>query len=171
MRWPLTSLSKFVTRDVLNLQHPSLLERYTNVMIVFLTSGILHLTTDNMQGVSPSQSGAIRFFSGFTLAFMIEDGVQEVWRRFRRSSNEKSTSSRRDVDPGLPLWQRVAGFIWVMAWLSLTSPEYLLAYQDLPKETRWYVPMGMVSQIGIRPASMITAVSGVFLYFAFGAVV
>ncbi|KAF9886720.1 hypothetical protein FE257_011097 [Aspergillus nanangensis] len=171
LRWPLTSLSKFVTQGILNLKHPSLLERYANVMVVFLTSGFLHLTTDYMQGVSPSQSGAIRFFSGFTLAFMIEDGVQEIWRKLGSPSNQKSASSRAIVNQVLPLWQRVVGFLWVMAWLSLTSPEYLLAYQDLPKATRWYVPIGMVNCIGIGPASIITMISGVFVYFALGAVV
>ena len=164
MRWPLTSVSNLMVRNILRLRRPSLFERYINITLVFLISGILHLTSDYMQGVSPHKSGSPTFFLGSALGIMIEDGVQAMHRKVTRAP---SSESRTGGFP--PLWKRLVGFTWVVAWLSLLSPDYLLASKDLPKENRWYVPVSVANHIGLGLATTVVMTGGVTLGFAFGA--
>lgn len=165
MRWPLTSVSNFLARDIFRLRHPSLLERYINLTLVFLLSGILHLASDYMQGVPPHKSSSLVFFLGSALGIMIEDAVQAMYRNVTGAS---SSESRTGEVP--PLWKRLVGFIWVVAWLSVLSPGYLLASKDLPKENRWYVPVSIANHIGLAPAVKVVMAGGAILVFAFGAV-
>ena len=46
MRQPFTAIGNFIARDVLNLTRSSILERYTNLFIVFLVSAIFHVMVD-----------------------------------------------------------------------------------------------------------------------------
>ncbi|RHZ57400.1 acetyltransferase pyr8 [Aspergillus thermomutatus] len=158
-RWPLTSVSNYIARDVLRLPRPSLLERYTNIFFTFLTSGVLHLACDAILGVPPSASGAMKFFCSFPLAIMIEDGVQEVWRQ----ATGQSQGGNR-----VPLWQRLVGFLWVGIWMCVTSPWYLYPAARQQPDKNWMVPVSVVEEIGLGAVQKILLVYGVFLYWAIG---
>ncbi|KAG8408625.1 hypothetical protein J3458_019650 [Metarhizium acridum] len=143
LRWPFTSTANYLTRDFLRLPRPSPMERYLNIFLVFLLSGLLHVMVDSVQGVLPSQSGAMTFFPLFTLGFMIEDGIQEAWKRLRVSKETHRADLRTT------LWQRTLGFIWVITWMSLTSPPYLFASRQLSQENRELVPFSVVQVTGV----------------------
>jgi hypothetical protein len=56
---------------------------------------------------------------------MIEDAVQEAFRRFRGNTKQHST-----------LWTRLIGYIWVWGFLTLVAPLYnfpLFRYQNPTK--------------------------------------
>ncbi|KAJ5815877.1 hypothetical protein N7447_008110 [Penicillium robsamsonii] len=159
-RWPLTSVGNYIARDILGLLRPSLLERYTNIFFTFFTSGVLHLVCDAILGIPPSMSGAMQFFCSFPLAIMIEDGVQEVWRR--------ATGQKKDDDRVVPLWQRLLGYLWVGVWMCVTSPWYLYPAARQQAENNWIVPTGVVEEIGLGAAQKLLLGYGLFVYWAVG---
>ncbi|OQE38532.1 hypothetical protein PENCOP_c008G07844 [Penicillium coprophilum] len=159
-RWPLTSVGNYIARDILGLRRPSLLERYTNIFSTFFTSGVLHLACDAILGVPPSTSGAMRFFCSFPLAIMIEDGVQEIWRR--------ATGQNKDEDRVMPIWQRLLGFVWVGLWMCVTSPWYLYPAARKQAENNWMVPVSVVEEIGLGTTQKILLGYGLFVYWLVG---
>ena len=98
-------------------------------------SGALHLASDYMQGVPLHKSGSLKFVLGSALGIMVEDGAQAAYQRVSGTN----LSGSRD-NGTLPVWKRLVGYLWVATWLSLLSPDYLLPSNDLPKESRWYIP-------------------------------
>lgn len=153
LRLPLTGVSNFISRDVLGLPKPSIIERYFNVFLVFLFSGILHVATDMVAGISAQQSGSMTFFLSFTLAYMIEDGVQALWKRLYGPQPA-------GVSP--PLWQRILGYCWVVGWLGVFSLPFFGAAWGRPECQLEFVPFSFVETFGFP------VVSGALL---FGAVV
>ena len=63
-----------------------------------------------------AQTGAVRFFCTQAIGIMIEDGVQAFHRHFRGSkiSNAK-----------VPLWHRIVGFIWLIVFLTWSTPAWM----------------------------------------------
>ncbi|CEL11616.1 hypothetical protein ASPCAL14717 [Aspergillus calidoustus] len=134
-RWPMTSISSWTTRRLLRLPRPSVLERYINLMIVFVISALLHVSMDGRAGFWPPKSGAFRCFPIQALGIMLEDGVQEVYRRLRGSKGP----TVRDK-----LWPRVIGYVWVWGFMACVLPLYtfpLLRYQNAAKNG---VPVSVV---------------------------
>ncbi|KHO00256.1 TRI7-like toxin biosynthesis protein [Metarhizium album ARSEF 1941] len=162
LRWPLTSWANYLARDLLRLPRPSLTERYLNTLLVFLLSGLLHVVVDSVQGVPPSQSKAMVFFPLFTVGFMVEDGIQEAWKRLG------APKQARQPDLGTPLWQRVLGFVWVITWMSLTSRQYLFASRQMSEHGREFVPISVVRFIGVPAGIFCLLVAGVTVKVAFG---
>jgi hypothetical protein len=161
LRWSFTSLSNFLTRDVLKLPRPSLLERYTNILLVFTMSGILHVFNDLSMGISLADSGAMLFFQSFALGFMLEDAVQYIWGRFGAKFNTVEENSKS------PLWQRVVGFTWVMSWICATSPWYGYPSNRLPVESRWLVPYSIVDIVGMTTVLIAIGVGALLLKVVF----
>ncbi|KAL4875656.1 membrane bound O-acyl transferase family-domain-containing protein [Aspergillus karnatakaensis] len=116
LRRALTAFSSHLTQRIMRLSRPSVLERYINILVVFTISGAIHLAGDREAGVSIAESRAMVFFPLFMPLFMIEDGVQHLWRRFCSSSPSSA----------ICLWQRVLGYLWVIMCLSAISPQYLI---------------------------------------------
>jgi hypothetical protein len=63
---------------------------------------------------------------------MIEDGVQELWRRLTQKQEKEQamhrSEKRRSTGAALtptPAWKKVLGFAWVGAWLSISTPVYI----------------------------------------------
>lgn len=164
LRWPLTSLSNFLARDVLRLKRPSVLERYTNIYFVFLGSGVFHLIYDTYLGSVPGESKAVMFFSSFAFGIMIEDGVQEAWRRLNGESGTRKETPKN----GVPVWHKVVGFIWVVVWLLLTAPWYLYPSARLPTDIKWLVPFSIVELIGMPTSGIVLAAGGLCLMFVVG---
>ncbi|KAJ5783147.1 hypothetical protein N7457_004921 [Penicillium paradoxum] len=160
LRLPLTSLSNFLARDVLRLPRPSVLERYTNVFIVFFFSGLMHAIFDILRNVSIQESGAISFFLSFVVGYMIEDGIQALWKRTQGSQNTNGTP---------PWWQKAIGLIWVGAWLGVTSTWLFGTMTQKPKHKIVLVPFTLLGSglIDFRTLGSIVLVSGVVLKLIF----
>lgn len=64
---------------------------------------------------------------------MLEDAVQEAYRRFRGNAKEQRT-----------VWTRLIGYVWTWGFLTLVAPLYnfpLFRYQD---QTKNGVPFSVI---------------------------
>jgi hypothetical protein len=115
-------------------------------------------------GLPAEKSKAVLFFSSFSLGIMIEDGIQEAWRRLSGADKAGVKESSADV----PLWHKAVGFIWVATWLLITSPWFLYPTTRLPTDVKWIVPFSVVEKLGMPTTGAILLVGGLFLKFAAG---
>ncbi|KAI2731882.1 hypothetical protein CBS147332_1021 [Penicillium roqueforti] len=158
LRLPLTSTSNFLARDVLRLPRSSLVERYTNVFIVFFFSGLIHVVLDSLRDVSPREPGTMSFFLSFVIGYIIEDGVQALWKRTR--------GSRDNI--GLPTWwQKTIGYCWVLTWLGVTSPWYFRTKMLKPEQHMVWVPFSVAGLISPLLLNSIVIGGGLVLKFVF----
>ncbi|OQE86072.1 hypothetical protein PENNAL_c0022G07444 [Penicillium nalgiovense] len=158
LRLPLTSTSNFLARDILGLPRSSFVERYTNVFIVFFFSGVIHVVLDSLRNVSPWEFGTMSFFLSFVVGYMIEDGVQALWKRTPGSENNVS----------LPAWwQRALGFCWVATWLGVTSPWYFRSAMLKPEEQMVLVPFSVAGLISFPVLNSIVIGGGLVLMLVF----
>ncbi|EAU36847.1 predicted protein [Aspergillus terreus NIH2624] len=132
LRWPFTAMATFLVRKLLRISKPGPVYRYIHVLCVFSLSGILHLINDVLQGVPWRESGALLFFCSFTLGFMIEDGIQELWHqitgKYAKTQSYRGDNEGRSKDTAstvTPLWKRLVGFLWVWVWMSIMTPVYM----------------------------------------------
>lgn len=80
-----------------------------------------HVTSDLGAGIPRSQSGALRFFTTQALGIMLEDGVQEMYRRIRGGTRSA-------------LWSRVVGYVWVFLFLSWSTAAWQYPMLLIAKE-------------------------------------
>ncbi|CAG8903389.1 unnamed protein product [Penicillium egyptiacum] len=158
LRLPLTSTSNFLARDILGLPRSSFVERYTNVFIVFFFSGLIHVVLDSLRNVSPWKFGTMSFFLSFVVGYMIEDGVQALWKRTPGSQNNVSL---------LAWWQRALGFCWVTTWLGVTSPWYFRSAMLKPEEQMVLVPVSIAGLISLPVLGSMVIGGGLVLKFVF----
>ena len=158
LRLPLTSTSNFLARDVLGLPRSSLVERYTNVFIVFFFSGLIHVVLDSLRNVSLWEPGTMSFFLSFVFGYIIEDGVQALWKRTRGSRNNIN----------LPTWwQKTLGYCWVLTWLGVTSPWYFRTGMLKPEQQMVLAPFGVSDLISPLVLNSIVIGGGLVLKFVF----
>lgn len=157
LRQPFTSMSNFLARDVLHLPRPSILERYTNIFIVFFLSALLHLFLDYGSGIPWALSGSMHFFLSFAFGIMIEDGVQALWNQF--SPPQKS----EDGETQTPLWKKIVGMLWVFAFIGVFSTPYVERMTQLPPSSM--IPLTVVGKLGVELAGGLVCVGGVLLWF------
>ncbi|KAJ5887558.1 hypothetical protein N7495_007599 [Penicillium taxi] len=141
IRQPLTSMSVFITR-VIGLPRGSLLNRYSNVIIIFMLSGLMHIAIDTVQGIPSQESGAFLFFTSAPMGIMIEDGITGLWKSLCPRVETKSTQQ------SVHLWQRALGFCWVGAWLGITSTLYLYPQMRRPENSA-LVPFSFAEYVGL----------------------
>ncbi|KAJ5223363.1 hypothetical protein N7468_007905 [Penicillium chermesinum] len=161
LRSSFTAVSNRFCRELLRLPRPSVLERYTNVFIVFLLSGTLHLALDYGSGLPTEVSGALFFFTAFTFGYMVEDGVQALWKRM--FPLHESTHGNKET--GTPRWQKIVGAIWVMLWLGVTSGPYLAPTMDLPPAILGPIPANI--EVGFGPLIGFILVVGALIAYVF----
>ncbi|CAG8943679.1 unnamed protein product [Penicillium salamii] len=152
---PLTAVSGFITKDFLGLPSDSVIRRYTNVFIVFFFSGGLHVVLDIVQGIPAQESGAMLFFATAPLGLMVEDGIKLLWKMVSKSKNVSRTGPK-------PLWQRVLGFLWSMAWLGVTSTGFFYP-QVIRPQNQALVPFSVASHIGLPAQAGMVLVGGALL--------
>lgn len=162
LRQPFTSVSRFITRDLLSLPRPSLLERYTNIFVVFLLSGILHLLINIGQCIPLHYSTAMQYFLSFVLGIMLEDGVQALYSNIRPSA---AASEKRDT--ASPLWRKAVGFVWVIVWMGVTSTNYFHPMQEAAGDGFVMVPFNLAEYVGFQTMMWIAGVGGIILGFVF----
>jgi hypothetical protein len=121
----------------------------------------MHVTSDRIMGVAPRDSGSMIFFPTLTFFYMIEDGVQELWRRINRSTTS-------DVEASIPLWKRIVGYAWVISWLCVCAPWYNYPPLRLPAEKTSPIPFSLVERAGMQYIATIVVASVPILKFVFG---
>lgn len=162
VREPFVSVSTFITRDILGLSR-SPLERYTNILLVFLFSGGLHVILDVIQGIPRQESGAMLLFMTAPLGLLIEDGIKALWRTCTGTSRTAKTG---DKEIPVPLWQKIIGFCWAMAWLGVTSTWYFYP-QMLRPENQALVPYSLTSQFGLPIVAGTVLAGGALVAYVF----
>lgn len=139
----------------MHLPRPSILERYTNVFLVFLGSGALHLTIDIVMGISFQSSGAVLYFTSFVLGYMIEDGVQALYKRMKGPDAQNGSKYK---------W--IVGYLWVALWLGISSTAYRFpGSQRIPPHEVRTVPFSISDRIGIVSVAGFTFIGGLALLF------
>ncbi|KAJ5746493.1 toxin biosynthesis protein Tri7-like protein [Penicillium odoratum] len=113
LRWPLSATSSILTRNILHLPRPSILERYTSTFLSFLLSGLIHLAAQ-YKGSTFEKRGAVEFFTSFSLGIIIEDGAQALWSRITASASDENNTPN---DSNTALWKKIIGYLWVTGWL------------------------------------------------------
>ncbi|KAF4200975.1 hypothetical protein CNMCM8927_002225 [Aspergillus lentulus] len=78
-------------------------------------------------------SGAVRCFLVQPLGIMIEDAVQEAFRRFRGNTKQCST-----------LWTRLIGYLWVWGFLMSVAPLYNFPLFQYQNPTKNGVPFSVI---------------------------
>ncbi|KAJ5348935.1 uncharacterized protein N7506_002188 [Penicillium brevicompactum] len=157
LRLSFTGVSNFISRDVLRLAKPSLVERYINVFLVFFISGLMHLLANPVQSISLRQSGAMPYFLSFVIGYMIEDGVASLWKQIR--------GSRYTED--LSLWQKTIGFCWVFGWIGVSSTFYFGPQIGRPECAPFLVPFSILNSLGLPATSALLVVGGILLKLKF----
>ncbi|KAF3811669.1 Acetyltransferase pyr8 [Colletotrichum gloeosporioides] len=157
-RWFLTSVSNYLCRDLLRLPRPSRLERYFNIALVFMGSGLVHVMLDMFCWQPPLKAPTLAFFGSFAVAIMLEDGVQEVWRRISGAEDSKN----------VPLWHKIVGYIWVSTWLTVTSPWYLYHAVRQPVDVKWLVPFSVLNMMGPVAGNVLLFGGGLVLKYTIG---
>ncbi len=132
LRWPFQDISSYVSRQVLGLPHPSLLERYVNISIVFFLSGTLHSFLDVAYGMQWNLSGGVYCFLIMVLGIILEDGVQWLWRNVQ-PLQETGTKDVR--------WFEMAiGYVWVWLWMVAVTPVYNYPLQRIENNPTYVLP-------------------------------
>jgi hypothetical protein len=129
-----------------------------NVFIVFFSSGVIHVVLDSLRNVSPWEFGTMSFFLSFVVGYIIEDGVQALWKRMPGSENNVSLRA---------WWQRALGFCWVATWLGVTSPWYFRLAMLKPEEQMVLVPFSVGGLISFPVLKSIVIGGGLVLVFVF----
>ncbi|KAJ5644595.1 hypothetical protein N7507_010606 [Penicillium longicatenatum] len=162
VREPFVSVSTFITRDILGLSK-SPLNRYTNIILVFLFSGGLHVILDVIQGIPGHESGAMLLFMTAPLGLIIEDSIKRLWRTCTGTSRAAKIG---DGEALVPMWQKILGFCWAMAWLGVTSTWYFYP-QMLRPENQALVPFSLASRIGLPVVTGAVLAGGALIAFVF----
>lgn len=121
LRDALNDPATIIAHGILRLPATGIAQRYAKIVICFFISGVMHMFVDLANGLTYAESGAIRFFTTQALGIMIEDGVQDTWRRL--FGDGKSA----DDNTGISMWKRVVGLIWLWAFMAWTVPSWMFA--------------------------------------------
>lgn len=116
LRQPFSSPANFLVDDVLHLTNHRLIARYAKILGTFFVSGLLHMVVDIGLGMSLTESGSVPFFCTQALGTVLEDGAQAIYRRMRGAT-------KTDAPP--VGWVRAMGYVWVVAFLSWSTPAWV----------------------------------------------
>ncbi|KAK3629216.1 hypothetical protein LTR56_005092 [Elasticomyces elasticus] len=121
LRSGLEGTSNFVVHRILRLPHRGLVQRYAKVFWSFALSGLFHVANDLALCIPIRETGAMSFFLLQACGFVLEDGVQALWRKFFGKPNM--------------IFARVIGYSWTAIYLSITAAQWIYpANRYLTKE-------------------------------------
>lgn len=123
-RFPFQGASNYICKDFLGLK--SLVQRYTNIMLVFTLSGGFHILTDRAEGIPFGRSRAMSFFCSQAVGIMIEDGVQALWRQWHGSSKNVRVAHRE-----VSMSAKLVGYIWTWTFLSVTAKWFFQPHEPV----------------------------------------
>jgi hypothetical protein len=98
--------------------------RYTKILLAFAVSGVMHVAADTGGAVSARESGAMGFFCVQVAGIAVEDLGQEIWRSVF-GAVEKGERKVGNEEWCVGVGEKVVGYIWVVAWLSYSSPIWV----------------------------------------------
>ncbi|KAL8786725.1 MAG: hypothetical protein Q9195_008100 [Heterodermia aff. obscurata] len=127
-RYPFQGAGNYVCKDLLGLR--GRVQRYVNILGVFVLSGVFHVVTDRAEGISFEESRAMRFFCAQAGGILVEDGVQEVWRRWQRS-RRSGVGESDEVVVEVPIWAKAVGYVWTWTFLSVTAGWFARPHEHL----------------------------------------
>ena len=108
------SVSNLVTFDFLHIPEGTLLARYLKIWIAFFISGSIHAGMAE-EKYDIRGSGTVRFFCTQAFGIMLEDGIQEGWRRITGTRDGKHVNRT---------WHKIIGFLWLLAFLTWSTPVW-----------------------------------------------
>ncbi|KAM0804237.1 membrane bound O-acyl transferase family-domain-containing protein, partial [Usnea florida] len=130
LRPSITGPADTLTTALLPLPPTTLPARYTRLLLAFLISGLIHHASDIAMGIPLSSAGSFSFFLLQPLGIMLEDGIQWL------TSGSRSAFERRA--------RRVVGYVWVVAFLTWTTPRWFYPQQRLGVDAGGLVPVRVV---------------------------
>ena len=163
-RRPLGTISNFITRDVLHLPPSSLVFRYSNVLLMFLLSGLWHVLFEILDenGLRmPGVSGIMTYYIVCALGILFEDAVQAVWRSV-------SGGGARTKDQGVRLWQKIVGYVWVATFFTLFGPIFAAPMVRVSIAKAQFLPLNIVAHIGMPMVGGLLLVGAAILLVGFG---
>lgn len=95
------------------------------LFVVFFISGLFHLAEDVGEGMKWRDSGSFRYYCMQPIGIMLEDAVQEIYRRNSKSEGKKARGHRP--------WERIMGYLWFVAWMTWTTPAWVYPQALLAK--------------------------------------
>lgn len=114
LRAMLEGISNAVTFSGIHLSRGTILARYSNIVISFLLSGLLHIGSDHAILDGIHESGALQFFLTQAFGIMLEDAFQAAYYSI--------TGKSRTAKP--PLLHKVAGYIWLALFIGWSTPVW-----------------------------------------------
>lgn len=87
------------------------------LFVVFFISGLFHLAEDVGEGMKWRDSGSFRYYCMQPIGIMLEDAVQEIYRRNSKGEGKKARGHRP--------WERIMGYLWFVAWMTWTTPAWV----------------------------------------------
>lgn len=134
------------------------LERYANAFFVFLLSAVLHLLLDKIAGIPVQFSGAMALFHHLHSGFMIEDGIQALYKRLEGSDTRS-----------ILIWKRAVGCIWVVLWPGIASTWFMHPnMQNTPPAMMNLILISFSDVIGPIPMAGFIAIGGLVVKFRLG---
>ncbi|KAJ6013469.1 hypothetical protein N7540_008060 [Penicillium herquei] len=158
VRQPLSAMSNWITRDILQLPKGSILESSMNIFFVFLQSALLHLFIDIAAGIPAEYSGSLPFFTSFTVGIIIEQAVQNLYYWIKGPGAKEYA-----------IWKRVVGYTWVLLWVGIPSTWWIHPnMQNTPPHKLSMVPFSFSDHIGSQTVTAFAVISGMIVFFVFG---
>ena len=115
-RQKFSEIVDFVLFRILNISKRNLLTKYSNILLHFLVSGLLHATIDLASDVSWRQSGAVQFFSTQVVGIVLEEIVQHIYLSIFPSGSATDRPT---------LWARILGYLWLTLFLTWSVPIWI----------------------------------------------
>ncbi|KAH8599970.1 hypothetical protein B0O99DRAFT_611480 [Bisporella sp. PMI_857] len=106
-----------------------ILKRYTSIFWTFWVSGVCHIMMDLWTQISWSETRAMKFFCIQVLGIILEDSVQEAWRRGYLGPRSQGEKGKDGEEEEKNIWWgrvlKVVGLGWTIAWLVYTTPIWI----------------------------------------------
>jgi len=122
--------------DVFHLPPNTQATRYFRLITVFFISGVMHRLIDVASGVPLRESGAMSFFMVQTVGIIIEDIFIKVYKAYCGSSDGQAK-----------LWEYIAGYFWVLGFLTWSVPSYLFPVLSRSGPGNSTIPFSIVNKL------------------------
>ncbi|KAI9837657.1 MAG: hypothetical protein M1837_002917 [Sclerophora amabilis] len=110
--------SNFFAQDILHVPKGSIASRSVKLFVPFLVSGLAHIGMDLGFEVPLREAGAFHYFCTQAFGIVLEELVKAIY-------GYATGRVPKDSDGLTPLWQRLIGFVWVVAFQSWSAPVWM----------------------------------------------
>jgi hypothetical protein len=121
-----------------------MLSRYIRLHVAFFITALIHVPGVVILGESPFAIGLFKFFLMQAVGILIESMIFNIW-----ITATKTRIDHVPVPAGIIAY--LLGYIWVLAWISWTGPEYTWMVARAVVEGRDnVVPWSFIRWLGYR---------------------